>query len=264
MPILHSFGISPTKGVHIMINDLVYYVLSALVVLIALTVHEFSHGYAAYKLGDPTAKNMGRLSLNPIRHLDPIGALMLIFFHFGWAKPVPINARYFKKPKRDFAITALAGPMSNLILAFFSALAYLCLALLYKNAEITSEFARSLLLNVILFVQLFHLMNLGLGIFNLLPIPPFDGSRILYSVLPTEAYFAVMRHERKIYYGVLAWLLLGDILAKGLMSLPFAQGSAVIEVIASVLSGSELLGSAVNALSRLMIKFWQLIPIFRF
>ncbi len=242
-----------------MLDNLTYYVLSVIVVLIALTVHEFSHGYAAYKLGDPTAKNTGRLSLNPIRHLDPIGTVMMIFFHFGWAKPVPINARYFKKPKRDFAITALAGPLSNIVLAFFSALAFLLLLLLYTNIEFTSEFAFNLFGNVLLFVQLFHVMNLGLGIFNLLPIPPFDGSRILYSVLPTETYFAVMRHERKIYYGVLAWLLLGDILATGLMSLPFAKGSPVFEVIASVISGSDLLASAVELLSELMIRFWQLI-----
>ncbi len=247
-----------------MLDNLAYYVLSALVVLIALTVHEFAHGYTAYKLGDMTARDMGRLSLNPIRHLDPIGAIMLLFFHFGWAKPVPINARNFKRPKRDFAITALAGPLSNLLLAFISALLYLVMILIYRNAEITSDFGLSLFANAVLFIQLFHLINLGLGVFNLLPLPPFDGSRILYSVLPTEKYFAVMRHERKIYYCVLAWFLLGDILASGLMSLPFAQGSQVVQVLATIISGTDLLASAVELLSELMIKFWQLIPIFRF
>ena len=96
-------------------------ILSVLAVIIALTVHEFSHGFIAYKLGDDTAKSLGRLTLNPLKHLDPIGALTMIFFRFGWAKPVPINPRNFKKPKRDFALTAVAGPMSNIILAFFSA-----------------------------------------------------------------------------------------------------------------------------------------------
>ena len=103
-----------------MLENIPYYLLSALAALIVLSIHEFSHGYAAYKLGDPTAKLMGRLSLNPIKHLDPIGAIMMVIFHIGWAKPVPINAANFKKPKRDFAISALAGPLSNMILAFFA------------------------------------------------------------------------------------------------------------------------------------------------
>ena len=105
-----------------MTQSIPYYILTAIAVLISLTVHEYSHGLAAYKLGDTTARDMGRLTLNPIKHIDPIGALCLLFFHVGWAKPVPINARNFRHPKRDFAITALAGPVSNLIMAFvFSA-----------------------------------------------------------------------------------------------------------------------------------------------
>ena len=98
--------------------DPVELILTAVAVLITLSIHEFSHAYAAYKLGDNTAKNLGRLSINPIKHLDPIGALCMLFFRFGWAKPVPINPRNFKNPKRDFAISALAGPLSNLILGF--------------------------------------------------------------------------------------------------------------------------------------------------
>ena len=101
------------------------YIFAALSALIALTVHEYSHGYAAYRMGDPTAKSLGRLTLNPLKHLDPIGALCMIFFRFGWAKPVPINPRYFKNPKRGFAIVALSGPVANLILSFFSAGLYL-------------------------------------------------------------------------------------------------------------------------------------------
>jgi Zn-dependent protease len=106
-------------------NNIVYYALSALAVLIILPIHEFAHGYAAYKLGDNTAKNLGRLSLNPLRHLDPIGALCMVVFHFGWAKPVPINARNFKYPKRDFAIVAMAGPLANLLLSLLGAFLYL-------------------------------------------------------------------------------------------------------------------------------------------
>ena len=102
----------------------IYYILSALAALVALTVHEYSHAYAAYKLGDDTAKNFGRLTLNPIKHIDPLGAICMIFLRVGWAKPVPINMRNFKEPRRGFAITALAGPASNLVMAFASALLY--------------------------------------------------------------------------------------------------------------------------------------------
>ncbi|MBR3999619.1 MAG: site-2 protease family protein, partial [Clostridia bacterium] len=87
-------------------------------VLIALTVHEVAHGYMAFRLGDPTARNLGRLTLNPLKHLDPIGTICMIFFHFGWARPVPVNSRYFKKPRRDMALTSAAGPVSNFIMAF--------------------------------------------------------------------------------------------------------------------------------------------------
>ena len=99
------------------INYFVYYLFSAIIVMIALSVHEFSHAFAANRVGDPTAKNLGRMTINPIKHLDPIGALCLLFFHFGWARPVPINPRNFKNPKRGFAISSLAGPISNIILS---------------------------------------------------------------------------------------------------------------------------------------------------
>ena len=135
-----------------MFDDLIYYVLSALAVLIILTIHEYSHGYMAYKLGDNTAKSYGRLTLNPIKHLDPVGALCLVFFHFGWAKPVPINPRNFKNPKRDFALVALAGPLSNLIFAFLSALLYLLVYALFKDVKFSSEFVFSIVNNTLNFI----------------------------------------------------------------------------------------------------------------
>ena len=125
------------------------YALTALVALLALTVHEFSHGYAAYKLGDPTAKYQGRLTLNPLRHLDPIGAVCMILFRFGWAKPVPINPNYFKKRKRDFAITALAGPLSNLIFSFVAAFLYLLTYSLLKDVAFSSEILFNIAKNTI-------------------------------------------------------------------------------------------------------------------
>ena len=241
-------------------DNLIYYILSALAVLIILTVHEYSHGYAAYKLGDNTARNMGRLSLNPIKHLDPAGAVCMILFHFGWAKPVPINPRNFKNPKRDFAITALAGPLSNLLLAFFSAFLYLLLGAALKDVTFQSKFVYSLLSNLLLFVYLFHIINIGIGIFNLIPIPPLDGSRILNVVLPPRIYFGIMKHEQKIYWGLVCWLVFGTYVARALLSVPIVANTPALSFIAGLFSLSDILGTAFSALSNLMIKFWQLIP----
>ena len=126
----------------------------------------------------------------------------MIFFHIGWAKPVPVNARNFKNPKKDFAKVAIAGPLSNIIMAFFSAFLYLLIFALFRDKTFNEgDFTLKLLENTLLFISLFHTINVGLGVFNLLPIPPFDGSRILNVILPEKAYFAIMKHERKIYFG---------------------------------------------------------------
>ncbi len=241
----------------------VFYALSALVALLALTVHEFSHGFAAYKLGDPTAKYMGRLTLNPMKHLDPIGAVCMVVLRFGWAKPVPINPNYFKKPKRDFAITALAGPLSNILFSFLSAFLYLLVYSLLKDIPFTSEILFNVAKNTILFFYLLHLLNINFAVFNMLPIPPFDGSRILYAILPERIYFKIMKYERQIYYGVLIWLVGGNILSRGLMSLPIAKGNPVFEIIADILSLSGIIGHVSQFISDAMIKFWQLIPFLR-
>lgn len=242
-------------------NDPIYYVLSALAALIALTVHEYCHGYAAYRLGDDTAKNFGRLTLNPTKHLDPIGTICIVLFHVGWAKPVPINPRNFKNPKRDFAITAAAGPISNLLLAFFSAFVYLLFYAFVKNLSFESEnLTYNIILNTLRFLYIFRYVNIGLGLFNLLPIPPFDGSRLLNVILPADLYFKVMKHERKIYYGVLAWLLLGDYVAMGVRALPIISSSKLLYTLAGVFSLSDMLGSVINWVSQGMMAFWQLIP----
>lgn len=241
-------------------NQLPIYVLSALATLIILTVHEFSHGYVAYRLGDDTAKNQGRLTLNPLAHLDPIGALCMIFFHFGWAKPVPINPRNFKDPKRDFAITALAGPLSNIVMAFFSAFLYLLYFALIGNVAIRTELQYNILYYTGIFLYLFHICNLGLGLFNLIPVPPLDGSRILNVVLPPKQYFAVMKHERTIYWVLIGWLFIGKYVSEFLLRFSIVSESAVLTVFAKILSLSGLLSSAIDGLSRLMMNFWKLIP----
>lgn len=235
-------------------------IFSALAALIALTVHEFSHGYAAYKLGDPTAKSLGRLTLNPVKHIDPIGALCMVFFRFGWAKPVPINPRYFKKPKRDFALTALAGPFSNLLLAFAFGLVYLLTVKGFSSVFFESELAYRLAVNLTLFIYIFHAVNLGLAVFNLIPVPPLDGSRLLNVILPTRLYFKVMRYERQIYYGLIGWLLLGDFVKRALLSVPLISASPILSAAAGIFSLTDLIGTLLVKLSELIFSFWQLFP----
>lgn len=178
-------------------------------VLIALTFHEFAHGYMAYKLGDPTAKNLGRLTLNPLKHLDPIGTICMIFFHFGWAKPVPINSRYFKKPRRDMALTAAAGPIMNFILALFGMLVCRILTKIFVAFPAQSDFVYYIQYAALTLFSYFHMLNLSLGVFNLIPIPPLDGSRIFYIFLPPKWYFGVMKYEKYIQLALLVLLWTG-------------------------------------------------------
>ena len=167
-------------------------VLRLAAVLLCLTVHETCHGLAAYALGDPTARRAHRLSLNPLRHIDWFGLLMMFVAGFGWAKPVPVNPNYFKKPKQGMALTALAGPVSNFLLALLTLLA----ARIFCDVAAYSE-ANQRILDFLLMVAL---LSIGLGLFNLLPIPPLDGSKVLFAVLPDRAYNQLMRYER---YGML-------------------------------------------------------------
>ncbi len=166
-------------------------------IFLCLTVHETCHGLAAYALGDPTAKSMHRLSLNPLRHIDWIGLLMMFAVGFGWAKPVPVDPRYFKKPKQGMALTALAGPVSNLLLAA-AALALLRGAVLVLPGTDWAIWLVNFLLEL-------SILSVGLGLFNLIPIPPLDGSKVLAAFLPDRAYITLMRYER---YGILALLVL--------------------------------------------------------
>ena len=166
-------------------------------VVLCLTVHETAHGFAAYLLGDRTALREGRLSLNPLRHIDLVGLALLFTAGFGWAKPVPVDSRHFRHPKQGMAVTALAGPISNFLLAL--ALVLICKVIYLYNYP--SAF----------FVELFYMLlyaaqlSIGLGLFNLLPIPPLDGSKVLAAILPDRAYDLLMRYER---YGMILLLIL--------------------------------------------------------
>lgn len=171
--------------------------LQVAAVLLCLTVHETSHGLAAYALGDPTAKSRNRLSLNPLRHIDWFGFAMMFFVGFGWAKPVPVDPRYFKSPKRGMAITALAGPGSNFLLAVLLLFASKAIYLYMPYEEAVGALYYFLIQTSVL--------SVGLGLFNLIPIPPLDGSKVAAVVLPERAYEMLMRYER---YGILILLLL--------------------------------------------------------
>ncbi len=153
--------------------DLVQWVIKIPVLLFAITIHEYAHGRAALWFGDPTAKLSGRLSLNPLPHIDPFGAICLFLFNFGWAKPVPVNPRYFKNMRRDIIIMSLCGPLANISAAFLAGMLIRYLLLPWEVYQIT------------LIYLLF--MNIGLGLFNLLPIPPLDGSHVLENALPLNA-----------------------------------------------------------------------------
>lgn len=167
--------------------------LSLPAVLWAITFHEFCHGWAAKKLGDTTAERAGRLSLNPFDHLDPIGALCLLLFRFGWAKPVPIDTRYFKHPRRDIIIVSLAGAAGNFLTAF------ICARVVSLIPALFSSWAAQQ------FILLMIYINLGLASFNLIPIPPLDGSRILYVLMPREWMRYYFMLER---YGIFIILIL--------------------------------------------------------
>ena len=185
-----------------MIDYIIELLITVAIVLLALTFHECAHGYVAYFLGDNTAKDLGRLSLNPIKHIDIIGAICMLFFRFGWAKPVPINARYFKKPKRDIALSALAGPTANMILGFIGCLVYSLSMHLLENVTFESQgLAYWLCYAWLIFTLNFAWLNISLAIFNLIPLPPLDGSRILFAFLPDKAYYKIMKYEREIAIG---------------------------------------------------------------
>lgn len=166
-------------------TDLIQSLIAVAVSVISLCVHEVSHGYTAYLLGDSTAKRMGRLSFNPLKHIDVIGFLMMLVAGFGWAKAVPINMYNFKNPKKGMAISALAGPVSNIVLAFVSCIVFVLLG----NAGVRNQY-------VMFFVRLMFYVNCMLAMFNLIPISPLDGSKVLFAFLPQRYYDKLMYVER--------------------------------------------------------------------
>lgn len=178
--------------------------LSVLPALICITLHECAHGYAAYRLGDDTAKRAGRLTLNPIKHIDIVGLIMLVTLHFGWAKPVPVNMWKFKNPKKGMAITAAAGPIANLLIALVFLFLYgFLFALLHRPGRSLNWLLEMLYITAYL--------SIALAIFNIIPIPPLDGSKVLFSCISDRSYTKLMYYER---YGMIILLVLVLLLSR--------------------------------------------------
>lgn len=171
-------------------QDLQRYAILLPGLLAALVCHEVAHGYVAYLLGDPTAKSQGRLTLNPLKHLDPLGTLAFFFVQFGWAKPVPVDARYFKNPRQGMLLTAIAGPGTNMLLA---ALFATCIHVIASIEFMEGSTTESILVPLYLICNAGVFVNLILCVFNLLPIPPLDGSNVLAYFLPPRMAMSYMR-----------------------------------------------------------------------
>lgn len=194
-----------------MVNYILDLLIALPAVIMAIGFHESAHAFVAYKMGDNTAKNLGRLSVNPLKHIDPIGFICLFLFHFGWAKPVPINPNNFKDKKKGAVLTALAGPVSNLLLAFI-------FSIFYMAAVTAVQFfgATGTVINVLIeMLGCCVSINISLAIFNLIPIPPLDGAKIFGGILPKRLYFSIMEHENIIqlvllillFSGAIGWLI---------------------------------------------------------
>lgn len=179
------------------------------ILLIALPFHEYAHAFVAYKMGDPTAKDAGRLNLNPLKHLDILGTLMMLVARVGWAKPVPVNSGYFKDRRKGMILVALAGPISNLLLAFVFMFIWgaMIKLVVVEIIPVRSETMVTVISWLQVFFQVSVLVNISLAVFNMIPVPPLDGSRLISSFIPEESYYRFARYEQFIGLGFLALVI---------------------------------------------------------
>ena len=202
------------------LSGIISFLLRLPCVLIAISVHESAHGLAAEKMGDPTARACGRITMNPLKHFDLWGTLCLVFFGFGWANPVPINPRNFRDPKKGMALSALAGPVSNLLLALIGVLLYRITLKVFLLTGIfvleagtlyyaITGFGQTVTDVFLTFEVIFISLNVGYAVFNMIPCPPLDGSRIFLFFLPEETYFKIMRYERYLMIAFFVVLYIG-------------------------------------------------------
>ena len=190
---------------HFLSTDPLVYLVRLMVIFAILPIHECAHAWVSYKLGDPTAKNLGRLTINPLKHIDVIGALCLLFAGFGWAKPVQIDARYYRNRKYGMALSALAGPVANLLMG----VVVLAVGKVFYGFYAAGGYVSTPMYYLYYIFALMAQISVSLAVFNLLPVPPLDGSRILLLFLPEKAYFGLMRYERYISYALFALLFFG-------------------------------------------------------
>lgn len=209
-----------------MTDRIISYLYSLPVVLIAIVLHECAHGWMSYKLGDPTPKNTGRLSLNPLKHLDPVGAICLLVFHFGWAKPVQVNPYYYKNRKKGLILVSLAGPVTNFIMAFIFTLLF---GVIFKFDLYTSTIG-DIIYNI---CQYGIVINIGLGLFNLIPLPPLDGSKVAMSLSKNVAKFFYKYQQYSQI--ILVLLLVSDVLTKPLSALNSWIVNGMITVVSFIL-----------------------------
>lgn len=189
-------------GSFILLNTNIWELLITIpAVLLALTFHEAAHGFVAYRLGDTTARDCGRLTLNPFRHLDLLGLVCMVVLRFGWAKPVPVDPRRFRHPRRDMALVAAAGPLMNVILSFFCILFYYLFALYFPDSAFANAMGE--------FFVVLAVLSVGFAVFNLIPLPPLDGSRILSVFLPPKWNYMLVRYERYIQIALILLLWTG-------------------------------------------------------